>query len=164
MSELTSAAVPPPGAGDHVRGSGPEATVYLDLACPACAATWDRIRRLGLRLCVRHFPLAAKRPRSPALHAAAEAASRQRENAFWEMVDSIYGDHGRLDDPHLWDRARALGLDLDRFESDRRSEAVAERVRADFRGGVRAGVVATPTAFVGSEPIADRIVERLAAL
>ena len=61
-------------------------------------------------------------------------------------------------------RARALGLDLDRFESDRRSEAVAERVRADFRGGVRAGVVATPTAFVGSEPIADRIVERLAAL
>ena len=80
------------------------------------------------------------------------------------MVDSIYADHGRLDDPHLWDRARALGLDLDRFESDRRSEAVAERVRADFRGGVRAGVVATPTAFVGSEPIADRIVERLAAL
>ena len=104
-AELTSAAVPPPGAGDHVRGSGPEAIVYLDLACPACAAAWGRIRRLGLRLCVRHFPLAAKRPRSPALHAAAEAAALQREDAFWAMVDSIYADQGRLDDPHLWERA-----------------------------------------------------------
>ena len=98
---------------------------------------------------MRHFPLAAKRPRSPALHAAAEAAARQRADAFWEMVDSIYADHGQLDDPHLWERARALGLDLERFEADRRSEAVAARVRADFEGGIRAGVVATPTAFAG---------------
>jgi len=30
-------------------------------------------------------------------------------------------------------------LDLERFEADRRSEAVAERVSRDFRAGVRAG-------------------------
>ena len=63
------------------------------------------------------------------------------------MVDAIYADHGRIDDPHLWERAERLGLDLDRFERDRRSEAVAERVGRDFAGGIRAGVVATPTAF-----------------
>ena len=129
------------------RGDGPEAIVYLDLACPQCAAAWGRIRELPLRLCVRHFPLAAKRPRSPALHAAAEAAARQREEAFWAMVDSIYADHGHQDDPHLWERARALGLDLERFERERRSEAVAARVRADFESGIRAGVTGTPTAF-----------------
>jgi predicted DsbA family dithiol-disulfide isomerase len=43
---------------------------------------------------------------------------------------------------------RRLGLDLDRFEADRRSDAVAERVERDFRAGVRAGVMTTPTLFV----------------
>ena len=57
------------------------------------------------------------------------------------MVDSIYADHGHQDDPHLWERARALGLDLERFERDRRSAAVAARVRADFESGIRAGVI-----------------------
>ncbi|MEA2436409.1 MAG: hypothetical protein QOF65_965, partial [Thermoleophilaceae bacterium] len=39
----------------------------------------------------------------------------------------------------------------DRFEADRRSEAVAVRVERDFRAGVRAGVVSTPTLFVDGE-------------
>jgi protein-disulfide isomerase len=81
---------------------------------------------------------------------AAEAAALQ--GAFWEMHDSLFGDQGRLDDPHLWTRAERLGLDLGRFEADRRSEAVADRVQRDFRAGVRAGVVTTPTLFVEGEP------------
>jgi protein-disulfide isomerase len=156
--------VPAIGPGDHVRGEGPDAIVYLDLACPACAAAWPRLRELELRLCVRHFPVAARRPRSPALHAAAEAAGIQRAVAFWGMWDSIYADQGRLDDPHLWERARALGLDLERFEADRRSDRVAECVRADFEAGIRAGVTATPTAFANGERIARDVVERLGGL
>jgi protein-disulfide isomerase len=77
---------------------------------------------------------------------AAEAAALQ--GAFWELHDSLYADQGRLDDPHLWERARRLGLDLDRFEADRRSDAVAERVERDFRHGIRAGVTSTPTLFL----------------
>ena len=38
------------------------------------------------------------------------------------MVDSLYADRGRVDDPHLWERAERLGLDLERFEADRRSD------------------------------------------
>jgi protein-disulfide isomerase len=147
-SELTSAAPPPPGPDDHIRGEGPEAILYLDLGCPHCAASWQRLTGLELRLCFRHFPLSSKHRRAPALHAAVEAAWRQRPDAFWAMVDAIYGDHGRQDDPHLWERARALGLDLERFERDRRSNEVTSRVRRDFQSGIRAGVVATPTAFV----------------
>jgi protein-disulfide isomerase len=64
------------------------------------------------------------------------------------MHDSLFGDQGRLDDPHLWERARRLGLDVDRFDADRRSEGVAERVARDFRAGVRAGIVTTPTLFL----------------
>jgi predicted DsbA family dithiol-disulfide isomerase len=61
-----------------------------------------------------------------------------------------------LEDPHLWAHAARLGLDLERFEADRRSEATAEHVKADFRSGVRAGVVSTPTLFIASERWAGR--------
>jgi predicted DsbA family dithiol-disulfide isomerase len=57
-----------------------------------------------------------------------------------------------------------FGLDLDRFERDRRSDAVSERVRRDFESGIRAGVAGTPTAFVEGRPIQDRVAERLAQI
>ena len=94
----------------------------------------------------RHFPVVSKHPRARVLAHAAEAAGLQ--GAYWDFHDSLYADPGRLDDPHLWERVRRLGLDLDRFEEDRRSDAVTDRVERDFRSGVRAGVVTTPTVFV----------------
>ncbi len=63
------------------------------------------------------------------------------------MVDSLLADRGRVDDPHLWERAERLGLVLERFEADRRSDDVAARVRRDFESGIRAGVTGTPAVF-----------------
>jgi protein-disulfide isomerase len=93
-------------------------------------------------------------PRANAAACAAEAAALQ--GAFWAMHDALFADQGRLEDPHLWARAQQLGLDVERFDADRRSEAVAARVRAQFRAGVRAGVVTTPTAFVDGRAFAGR--------
>ena len=136
----------------------------MDLACPQCAGAWQRMSRLPLRICVRHFPIASKRPRSLVLHAAAEAASIQDEAAFWSFWDSLYADRGHQDDPHLWQRAERLGLDLERFERDRRASAVIERVQGDFRSGVRAGVVATPSAFAGARPLTGKLITALESL
>jgi protein-disulfide isomerase len=147
MTDLISAAVPPLGPDDHVRGEGELLVVYADLGCPHCAAAWEEIRGRSARIVFRHFPVASKHPRSPPLHAAAEAAGRQ--GRFFEMVDSLYDDRGHVDDPHLWQRAERLGLDLERFESDRRSEQAAARVRRDFESGIRAGVITTPATFPG---------------
>ena len=113
---------------------------------------------------MRHFPLAKKRPRAPALHAAAEAAAAQREDAFWAMVDAIYGDHGHLDDPHLWARAESLGLDLEAFQRDRRSDPVAARVKRDFESGIRAGVAGTPAVFVNGGQVAGDAIAGLRRL
>jgi protein-disulfide isomerase len=145
VNELTSAAAPPAGPEDHRRGSGPEQIVYADLGCPHCASAWLKIRQREAVIVFRHFPVASKHPRSAALHAAAEAAGLQ--GRFFEMVDSLYEGRGHVDDPHLWQRAERFGLDLDRFEVDRRSAAVAERVRRDFESGIRAGVTTTPAIF-----------------
>jgi protein-disulfide isomerase len=119
--------------------------VYADLGCPHCASAWAEIKAREATVLFRHFPVASKHPRAPTLHAAAEAAGLQSH--FFEMVDSLYADRGHVDDPHLWQRAEELGLDLERFESDRRSDAVAARVRRDFESGIRAGVTGTPAIF-----------------
>jgi protein-disulfide isomerase len=146
MGDLTSAEVPPLGPDDRTRGEGPEAIVYLDLACPQCALSWSRLRELPLCLVLRHFPIASKHPRAPALHAATEAAGLQ--GRFGEVWDSLLVDQAHQDDPHLWRRAERLGIDLERFERERRSELVARRIRRDFEGGIRAGVTGTPAFFV----------------
>jgi protein-disulfide isomerase len=123
--------------------------VYADFECPFCAALEERLRELPLRVVFRHFPVRSSHPRARAASAAAEAAAAQ--GAFWAMHDSLFADQGRLEDPHLWQRAERLGLDIARFEADRRSDAVEQRIAADFRGGVRAGVATTPTLFVDGE-------------
>ena len=94
----------------------------------------------------RHFPVRASHPRATAAACAAEAAGRQ--GAFWPMHDALFDDQGRLEDPHLWARAERLGLDVARFDADRRDRAVAARVDAQFRQGVRGGIVSTPTVVV----------------
>jgi protein-disulfide isomerase len=162
MGGLTSATVPAIGPEDHVRGKGPEVIVYLDLACPRCSLAWTRIRELPLRLVLRHFPIPSKHPRAPALHAAAEAAGLQ--GRFAEMWDSLLTDQGHQDDPHLWERAEILDIDLERFNRERRSEPVAERVRRDFESGIRAAVTGTPAAFVAGQAVGEDIAESLRTL
>ena len=135
MSDLRSAPAPAADDADHVRGdpAWPLVVVYADFTCPRCALAHARLRGAPLRVAFRHFAIAAQAP------ARGAAGLRRRgggaQGRFWELHDALFEDPARTDDPHLWAHARALGLDLDRFERDRRSEAVAARVREQTRGG-----------------------------
>jgi protein-disulfide isomerase len=148
-SDLRSAPVPPVAVDDHVSGAhlpGPLIIEYVDFECPFCAVLHEVLSGASVHVVFRHFPVRSSHPRAWPSARAAEAASLQ--GRFWEMHDRLFADQSRLEDPHLWDHAGALGLDLGRFDADRRGQAVEERVRRDFKGGVRAGVVTTPTVFV----------------
>ena len=119
---------------------------YADFECPFCAVLSARLANLPVRRVFRHFPVRSSHPRAWPAACAAEAAGRQ--GRFWDMHDLLFADQGRLEDPHLWTRAEQLGLDVARFDADRRSDGVLAAVKASFRAGVRAGVATTPTAFV----------------
>jgi len=142
--------VPAPGPEDHARGDGTVVIEYGNYECPFCARAEGVLTGARARHVFRHFPVDSKHPRSGALARAAEAAALQ--GRFWDLHDSLMADQSHLDDPHLWRRCEQLGIDLDRFEADRRSAAVAERVERDFRSGIRAGVTTTPTLFVDGKP------------
>ncbi|MCZ4494874.1 MAG: disulfide bond formation protein DsbA [Conexibacter sp.] len=142
MGDLTSAPVAGPRPEDHVRGDGELVIMYADFSCPRCAVAALDLQASGARVVFRHFALKARHPRAVALAHAAEAAGAA--GAFWAFHDALFADQGHLDDPHLWARCERLGLDVARFDVDRRRPEVIARVARDLREGMRAGVTATP--------------------
>jgi protein-disulfide isomerase len=140
---------------DHIRGPrGAPVTLveYGDYECPFCGAAHGVVEAVRaemgdlLQFAYRHFPLTTVHPHAFAAAEAAEAAGAQ--GRFWPMHDSLFGDQRHLAAHDLLTRARALGLDIDRFEADLTTGAHAGRVQEDFVSGVRSGVPGTPAFFV----------------
>jgi protein-disulfide isomerase len=140
---------------DHAIGpAGAPITIveYGDYECPTCLnaiPVVKQVRRsLGdrLRFVFRHFPRSSIHPHASAAAEAAEAAAEQGK--FWEMHQALF-DHqkelGVVDLSHL---ALNLGLELYKFESSRTLEKHRQRISVDFDGGVRSGVIKTPTFFI----------------
>jgi protein-disulfide isomerase len=140
---------------DHVRGA-PGARLILeygDYECPYSRAAYRNIGRVendldgGVRFAFRHFPLTEIHPHALAASRAAEAAGAQ--DRFWEMHDLLFSNQSALDDNDLRRYAGELGLDLPRFDADRQSESVLERIRRDVSSGEASGeVLGTPTLFI----------------
>ena len=150
-----SALAPLEEAVDHVRGPASATLIleYGDYECPYSRMAYRSIERLeaqlddGVRFAFRHFPLTEIHPHALAASLAAEAAALQ--GRFWEMHDMLFHRQQALEDQDLRGYARELGLDLARFDVDRRGEAVLERVRRDVRSGTASGeVLGTPTLFI----------------
>lgn len=167
MSDLSSSPVPALTDSDHVRGNpnDPLIIFYGDLSCPHCALAHQRLRGWPFRIAFRHFALRS-RPRALTLGCVAEAAGLQ--GRFWEMHDALLEDQAHTEDPHIWARARELGLDLSALQHDRRSQATIARVQADLHGALRAGVARTPTLFIGGHaypgPPSRRLLDELAGV
>jgi protein-disulfide isomerase len=140
---------------DRVRGGANARLLveYGDYECPYSRQAYREIQRLeqqlgdAMRFAFRHFPLTEIHPHAAAAAAAAEAAALQ--GRFWEMHDHLYHHQHALDDQDLRRYAAELGLDVERFDADRGTEAVLERVIRDFRSGLATGEVrGTPTLFI----------------
>ena len=142
-------------AVDHVRGpAGAKLIVeYGDYECPFSRQAYRSIVRVenefsqGVRFAFRHFPLTEIHPHALAAARAAEAAALQ--GRFWEMHDLLFHRQHALEDDDLRSYALELRLDAARFDADRGSDAVLERVRRDMVSGDASGeVLGTPTLFI----------------
>ena len=154
----------PVSASDPHRGPL-DATVRLvvfeSFQCPHCqrfAGALPRLEReFGDRLVVvfKHYPLSSRcnerlhvdmQPDACEIAWAAEAAHRQ--SRFWAFHDAMLAA-GRDADANTIERAaRGAGLELARFETDRRSAAVRERVAADIELGNDLGIPGTPAVYL----------------
>ena len=145
----------PVGARDHAQGSR-EAIVtlleYGDFESGHCMENFRVVKEITrwlrgeLYYVFRHFPAADKHPNALPAAEAAEAAGAQ--GRFWEMHDWLCEHSPTIRDAQLKGYAQGLGLDVERFERERREHTYIEKVREDFTSGVASGVTRTPTFFI----------------
>jgi protein-disulfide isomerase len=143
---------------DHLYGSADGSIrllEYGDYECPFCAEAQPIIkeiqRRLGddLLFAFRHFPLTNIHPHSKHAAEAAEAAGAQGN--FWGMHDILFENQDALEDEYLAAYAAELGLDVARLIREVTSSIYAQRIREDFKSGMRGGVNGTPTFFINGQ-------------
>jgi protein-disulfide isomerase len=138
---------------DHARGAagGHVLVEYGDYECPYSARAYRSIRGLldevRFQFVYRHFPLTSIHPHALGAAVAAEAASLQ--DRFWPMHDWLFSHRRTLEDEHLREAARELGIDVEGFDEDRASTPVLQRVQRDVLSGEASGEVrGTPTIFI----------------
>ena len=117
---------------------------YADLECPYCAKAHLILRELPVKRVFRHFPVTSKHPRARVL-AAGGGGGGEAGQGSGRCTTRSWRTRATWTTRTCGSEATRMGLDLERFEADRRSAEVAERVERDFRSGIRAGVATTPT-------------------
>jgi protein-disulfide isomerase len=139
-------------------GKQPLVTIveFSDFQCPFCARvnpTLDELLQTygdKVQVHFRNQPLDFHKRAVPAAKAALAAHAQGK---FWEMHDKLFKNQHALSDQDFVSYAKALGLDLPRFEKDLASAEVGERISRDQKDAEQLGARATPTLFVNGIPI-----------
>jgi len=140
---------------DHVQGAesaSVEIVEFGDYECPHCGDAYPIVKEIQetfrdqIKFVFRNFPLQEAHPLSFPAALAAEAAATQGK--FWEMHDAIYENQYRLSESIFDELAETIGLDLDKFKEDFKSNEIRQKIEGDFESGIRSGVNGTPSFYV----------------
>ncbi len=139
--------------------------LYGDYSCSLTAKHDTAIRdALGaipqdVAYIYRHYPQAAA-----ARRAAACAVAAACQNRFWSMHAWLLAHQSQLDDASLVEHAVTLRLDVARFLRDLAGSMPREKVQADNRKALAAGVSGTPSIFIQGQRLKSELtVEHLLA-
>jgi protein-disulfide isomerase len=136
---------------------GPEGAIvtvagFSEFQCPFCLSVVPTLKKLEqtyrdrVRFVWKHLPLVSIHGHAMGASIAAEAARKQGK--FWEYHDKLFANQERLEPDDLTRYARELGLDLARFEADRKDPLLKTKVQADMAEATALGVKSTPTFFI----------------
>src|SRR3989338_4413138 len=156
---------------DHLKWSPDKKNLlieYSDFQCPACKSFADfmqtEIEASGsanasimkkVTFVYRHFPLAQHAQAEPAAFAA-EAAGKQGK--FYEYADELFTKQeewieNKDASKKFEEFAKKLSLNLEKFNSDRESKQIKDKVSADLQSGLKAEVNATPTFYLNGKKL-----------
>lgn len=156
-------------ADDWIKGNK-DATItlieYSDFQCPVCITynflVEDIMAEFGnhIKFVYRHFPLKAIHDNAEFAARAAEAAGLQEK--FWEMHDMLFANQSSWSDLNQTDAenafigyANTLGLNQKQFMEDMNSKKVKNKVNAQYKSAMKAGLTGTPTFFLNGVKISN---------
>ncbi|MCA2220724.1 DsbA family protein [Nonomuraea aurantiaca] len=151
---------PPPVDPNLSKGSAQAPVTIVefgDFKCPNCRRFAQRIEPVlksryldtGIvRMFWRDYPIRGR----DSVRAAVAARAASRQGRFWEFHDALYaGERPRLTDADLRSVAAKIGLDLRRFDADRRGESVRQVVDGDLGFALELGLPGTPAFLINGE-------------
>lgn len=133
---------------------------FSDFQCPYCGHAADTIRKFvekhrEVTLVYKHLPLTEMHPEAERAARAAWAAGRQEK--FWQYHDALFAQQQNLSEKTYRAIATALGLDLKRFNADRRSDAAEISLQRDLALASKLEISGTPSFLMQHEPFAGAL-------
>lgn len=128
---------------------------FSDYQCPFCSRhvreampqiEKDYVTTGKLKYVFRNFPLPFHEQASKAAEAAYCAGDQGK---FWEMHDRLYANQNALDKKDLPEHAKAVGLDLGKFQDCLSSGRHAQEIKKDIEDGQQVGITGTPSFLLG---------------
>lgn len=150
-------------AEDPIKGAkAPLVTIveFSDFQCPFCGQTASVLDEVAaaypddVRLVFKHFPL---KMHPDATEGAKAAAAAGRQDRFWAMHDRLFANRTKMSRDDVVGHAKAIGLDVQAFETALDDGSTAARVAADKRAGAVIGVQGTPSFFVNGRAFSGAV-------
>lgn len=137
-------------------------TEFVDFQCEACYAYYPYVKQVKeqykdqVRFQVRYFPITSGH--QFAMQSAKNAEAAARQGKFWEMHDKLFEGQKiweRESDPQpVFDQyAKEIGLDMAKFNTDRRSTSVNSVVNRDLKDVQELGGTGTPTFAINGKKV-----------
>lgn len=125
---------------------------FSDFQCPYCKRGYTTMEEVmkaypkDVKVAFKHYPL----PFHPQAMPAAKASwAAQQQGKFWEFHNELFENQDKLNEAFYTATATKLGLNLQKFEADRKSDAAEKAVKDDYEIGQKNGIEGTPGFFVG---------------
>jgi len=146
--------------GDAPQKGSAEAKITIvewsDFQCPFCGRVMDTLRQIeksygaDVRFVFKHNPL-PMHPDAP--YAARAAIAAQKQGKFWEMHDKLFeANNSRQPDALKQEKvdamAKAIGLDMERYQRDVNAADTAQTIRDDQTQAAKLGANGTPHFFI----------------
>ncbi len=134
---------------------------YYDFECPPCGAYYPILTELekqhpDVQFVYRYFPLSGH---LNAMNAALAAEAAAAQGKFTEMKREIFehqdewGGKDAADASLFIKYAQAVGLNMEKWEADRNSDAAKQRINDSIQTGMTVGVRGTPTFYLNGTPL-----------
>lgn len=151
--------------GNSPTTGSPEQKIVLlefsDFQCPFCARAHQTVKQFmekhgdSVTLAYKHLPLTSIHPQ--ALPAAKAAWAAGRQGKFWEYHNALFEQQAMLGEELYNKIARDLDLNVEKFNSDRQSDAAIEALQEDIQVARSLRINGTPFFLLNGEALSGAI-------
>jgi len=140
---------------------------FTDFQCPHCNRVFPAIEQLlkqypnDLNVIIKHFPL---RSHKFASQASIAALAAERQGKYVELTREMFKNFRSLNEETVQAYAGAVGLDLEKFEQDRKDSEFQQQLQRDRQLAQRIGVRGVPSLYINGRSVKNRSPQGMAAM